>query len=588
MALRKKAVEPAAPPKRRALVASAMRFQFGGNQTWKGGMPAGDRGWQSRAWYHFDICGELFYGTSWKANAAAQALLYAAEVDPATGKAAKPASDPTVVAIAETCLGGPAKRPQHVNTMALNLEIAGEAWAMVRPPTEEQLRENPDAGDEWFVLSTTELIMSNGRVEFLHPDTGAKTPFGERDGDTLIRLYRKHPNRQHAPNSAVRSLLPTLDEIENSSKEIAARLDSRLIGAGMMTVPEEADLPVDDSDPNSPTLLTLLAEAATKSLSDPGTASSQVPIMVPVPAEFADAFRHITFETPMSKETLTLRAEAIGRLAAGLDLPREIIEGMGDSNHWSAWQVQESTYTTHLLPLLDLISDALTTAWFTHALRAAGVTDPERFILAFDGTSLIGQPDETEQTLELFDRGLITADATRQKLNVPEEYAPQGEAEQRAFVTRLVIAAPTLISDPEIRRILGFNTAAPAPAVEAAQPAAIETADTASTGQAPPSRTASIGEASLLVVFALERAGNRLLNTQRMKAQFAHVARHELHTKLRPDPERHGDILDDAWRHNPRLAADLRLDDYTRRLIADGIPHTDDLLRGWVASLDRP
>lgn len=333
----------------------------------------------------------------------------------------------------------------------------------------------------------------------------------------------------------------------------------------------------------------MMAEAATKSLADPGAASSQVPMIIPVPGEFADAFRHITFETPLSKEILDLRAAAIARLAAGLDLPREVLEGMGDSNHWSAWQVQESTYTTHLLPLLDLISDALTAAWFTHALRQAGVTDPERFILAFDGSSLIGQPDETAQTLELFDRGVITADATRQKLNVPEEYAPQGEEEQRAFVTRLVISAPTLINDPEIRRILGFGT--PAPAV-VAQPPAIE-APTATEGgtadrSVPPSRTASIGEASLLVVFALERAGNRLLNTQRMKAQFAHVPRHELHTRLKPDPDRHGDILDDAWRHNPRLASDLRLDDYTRRLIADGIPHTDDMLRDWVTSLDRP
>lgn len=587
MALRGKKVP--APVKRRALVASAMRFEFGGAQTWKGGMPAGDRGWQSRAWYHFDICGELYYGVTWKANAAAQALMYAAEIDPATGKAAKPADDDTVIAIAETCLGGAVKRPQNVNTLATNLEVAGEAWVIIRPPTEEQRREDPSVTDEWIVLSTTELQMNNGTVAFIHPDTGAKTPFGDRQGDTLLRLYRKHPNRQTAPNSALRSLLPTLDEIERTSMNIAARLDSRLIGAGMFIIPEEADIPVDDSDPESPSLLTLLGETAQKSLSDPGSASSQVPIIVPAPGDFADGFRHISFETPLSKEVLDLRAAAIGRLAAGLDLPREVLEGMGDSNHWSAWQVQESTYTTHLLPLLDLISDALTVAWFTHALRAAGVTDPERFILAFDGSSLIGQPDETAQTLELLDRGIITNDAARQRLNVPEEYAPKGEEEQRAFVTRLVIAAPTLINDPEIRRVLGFGTPA---APVAAQAAAIEPPTDAESGterpSVPPSRTASIGEASLLVVFALERAGNRLLNTQRMKAQFAHVPRHELHTRLKPDPDRHGDILDDAWRHNPRLSSELQLDDYTRRLIAEGIPHTEDLLREWVVSLDRP
>ena len=84
-------------------------------------------------------------------------------------------------------------------------------------------------------------------------------------------------------------------------------------------------------------------------------------------------------------------------------------------------------------------------------------------------------------------------------------------------------------------------------------------------------------------MYALERAGNRLLNTQRLKAEYADVPRHELHVRLRPD-DRHGDLLQDAWRHAPELAARWDLDGYCRRLITIGVPHDPDTLAQWMAS----
>jgi hypothetical protein len=39
-----------------------------------------------------------------------------------------------------------------------------------------------------------------------------------------------------------------------------------------------------------------------------------------------------------------LRREAVERLAIGLDMPPEVLLGLGDSNHWSAWQVDEQTW----------------------------------------------------------------------------------------------------------------------------------------------------------------------------------------------------------------------------------------------------
>jgi hypothetical protein len=201
-----------------------------------------------------------------------------------------------------------------------------------------------------------------------------------------------------------------------------------------------------------------------------------------------------------------------------MDLPREVLEGMGASNHWSAWQVAEETYKTHLLPLLDLISDALTTAYYLPALTAARVPNPDTYMLAFDGSTLIGQPDQLGSALELFDRNIISAEAVRTITSTPEDFAPAGDDYLRALAEKLVTNAPTLFAEPELRRRLGFVEAAVAvpksasgivPVAEPATPVPPGTpAATDSQVAAVPSRTASADfrAASLAVTYALERA----------------------------------------------------------------------------------
>lgn len=560
---------------RRAVIASAARFTFGGAQAWTGTLPAGDRRWQVEAWRHYDMCGELRYATGWKGNACAQATLYAADIDPDTGRLTGPTENKTIRDIAGAVLGGPVKRPGHIRTMVVNLELTGEVYVIVAPQPPENGKPQPD---EWLVISGTELFQQGNTVEYTHPDTGKKTALGPKD--TLIRIWNGHPRLQLAADSPVRALLPTLREIEKSSQNIAARLDSRLAGAGVFIVPAEAEFPTeDDSEPEEESSLTaVLHDSMSKSLSDPGAASSQVPIVAEVPAEFADGFRHISFETPLSKEVIQLREAAVGRLAAGLDLPREVVEGMGQSNHWSAWQVAEETYRTHLVPVLDVISDALTHSYLYPVATVAGVTELDGYMLAFDGTALIGEPDELARAIDLFDRDLISARGALAMLHIPDDLAPTGDERLAAVALKLVMAQPALFDDPTIRRMLGFNEPPPPP--QPTEPAQVEAAP------AQPAITASalpVDAADLAVRYALERAGNRLLNTQRLRAEYANVPTHELHVKLRPD-SRHGDLLEGAWRHAPEFAAHWDLDLYTRRLIAAGVPHGDDILREWMRS----
>jgi len=561
MAFNRKATKDL-PRARRSLLASAARYTFDGAQAWRGQIPAGDRRWQVEAWRHYDMCGELRFATGWKANACSRAIMFAAEVDPDTGRTTGPTENQTIRDIAGAVLGGPAKRPGHIRTMIINLEMAGEVYVVVIA------EKNRGDGDTWLVISGTEMFQQGNTVEFTHPETGEKTTVGPKD--TLIRIWHPHPRLQLAADSPVRALLPTLREIEKSSQNIAARLDSRLAGAGLLVTPAEADFPdADDSEPEEDAgLASVLRRNMSASLRDPGSAASQVPLIAEVPYEFADGFKHITFETPLSKEVIALRTESLARLAVGLNIPREVIEGMGESNHWSAEQVSEDAYERHLVPDLDTIANGLTVAYLHPVAKVAGVPDVELYELEFDGSDLVGEPDPLDKVMELLDRGLITPEAALTMLHVPDDFAPNQDQHLRALAQKLVLAAPALFSDPTIRRLLGFD-----PAIEASAPQI--------TAAAQP--TMPVEAASIAVRYALERAGNRLLQTQRLKDEFAAVPRHELHVKLRPNG-RHGDLLDGAWRHVPQLAALWDLDTYTRRLIDAGIPHEDEILTQWMAS----
>jgi hypothetical protein len=571
--------------RRRSLVSSAALISFNGAQGWAP-LPVGDRRWQMEAWRQFDICGELNYGVTWKGNACGQATLYAATIDPDTGRPTGAAENQDVQDVANAVLGGPIRRSQNVTLMVKNLEVAGEVYVIVRQRAPEELaaaaERGDDAVDEWLVISTTQLMQSGKSIEFVHPDTGQPVTLVE--GNKVIRVWTRHPQLQYCADSPVRSLLPTLREIEKSSQNIAARLDSRLVGAGVFVIPQEADFQDrDDSEAEeTASFMTSLAESMRRSLQEPGSAAAQVPLVVEVPSEFADAFKLIKFDSELNKEVTELREKAIGRVAGGLNLPREVLEGMGDSNHWSAWQVAEETYRTHLLPALDAIADALTSAYFYPMLRHVGIDDVGSYMLAFDGSTIISQPDPLERVIELLDRGLITPEAALIMLSVPAEYAPSDEERRVALATRLVTGAPSLFEQEVLRRVLGFDTGTTAAPPTPEQAAVTAGARRLAIERAP---QAELQVASLAVLHALERAGNRMLNTRRLKDEYADVPAAQLYTRVRPDPDRHTGLLEGAWRHIPELSARLRLDDYTNGLLATGTPHSDGLLAEWMGSL---
>ncbi|MCL7377472.1 hypothetical protein [Streptomyces sp. 35G-GA-8] len=514
----------------------------------------GDTSWQRDAWYHYDACGELRSAVTWIANAVSRAELYAAEVDAATGMPTGPTDNVQAQAAVARALGGAAMRAQLQYTMAVNWQIPGEVFVLVRPGT--GTRRGETTPDEWVALSGTEVDYSGARWSYKDPMTGVKKDLAS--DDLLMRVWSPHPRIQYHADSAVRPALPVLREIEKASQNIAARLDSRLAGNGLLLMPEEVDFPEQASGATGAEgFMEYLAGVMARSMQSPGTAAAQVPITATLPGELVEKIKHLDLSTDFDASVVALRVDGIRRLAESLDMPNEVAVGStGDANHWGSWKVEEDTYKIYIEPLLDRIGDALTTHWYRPTLKKMGVADPDRYRLAWNTSEIVQRPNRTEDLKWLWDNELISDDAMRAEVGVGDDDIPDEEQVQLRRLARAVVAAPSLADDPRVSELLfGFEIArTPAvPQIEGGHapqvdvpPARDQRALPATQNDQPPALAAStattlpdglVAAAELVVFDALSRAGGRLLKAP-LRGQFGHVPKHELYLQIPFDTDR--------------------------------------------------
>ena len=357
-----------------------------------------------------------------------------------------------------------------------------------------------------------------------------------------------------------------------------------------------------DSDPDEDigpveTFVSILGEAMSASMAQDGTAKSVVPIIVERPPGEGEnnKFEHITFESALSQFTREYRDEAIRRLALAMDMPPEILLGTGDTNHWSAWHIEESTVKIHVEPMLNRICDALTQAYLTPMLKLMG-EDPAKFTFWFDTAPLTVRPNRLQDTLNLYTAGIASR---REVLEAgaynPETAAPDQEEDNVRFMRELVLRDPTLFAVPEVREILGFDMEFATPEVAApggpppppapgevpqpTQPDALperpsDTTPSPDSGlvaaavEMVPGPSTMLVACDLMVHRALELAGKRL-HKSRERDQWLNYPPHELHTKFKVRDREHAErLLMGAWTHLGAVVGDLGVEeDPLRRLL---------------------
>lgn len=501
-----------------------------------------DDDWQTEARTMYHLVGELRFLSNMLANRVGQGRLHVARLsdDPTADPDPIPTtvddlpegveapSDADLAAVEAFASFGnsPLQRTQMLTRAAINLFVPGDGWfvgtppdveASLNPPAEQTttLVQGPapmveDTGPEldlttltWRYLSTAEVAFNTSATEVTIKIGDAEKGqwSGNPDRVLMFRCWRPDPFEWWTADSPVRASLPVLRRLVGLEMASSSQLDSRLAGAGIFLVPQSAKDAVlaaagpqaegQDDDPFTEAVM----EAMLTPISDRSNASALVPLILTVPDETIEKFKHLRFSSDLDNQYLPLSENGIRRLALSLDAPPEALTGVGGMNHWGAWLVKEDTVTSHVEPPLAVVCDAATTQFLWPVLEAGGM-DPEtahRYVVWYSVEHLIVRPNRFDDAKAAHAAGAMTDAALLRYGGFDGDDAPE-RIDDPAVVLALdlVRADPSLAAAPglpalveQIRSVINGTPAPPVTPDPAADPSGAATEGPPATDGAP-------------------------------------------------------------------------------------------------------
>ena len=621
-----------------ALVAAAQKLKAGQVAVRKYGGEGTSlcEGWQVEAWEHYDECGQLRYMINLAADMMSRARLYLTKLD----ENGVPIEDPETAVSAQlpAVFGGPTMQKQLLHDFGIQLGVVGDCYLVgeqeLQADTTGALR--PTGRERWIVLSLEEFyedaqgnwVIDGGREK-------RTIPVAAQDSVTVLRVWKPHPRRHDLADSQVKSNRRPLRILGRLSKYVTSILDSRLAGPGILLMPKELSFaqPEDNVKPGggATSFLQALTDTMTTAIQDPDSVASVVPILVQGPAEHLKEARLLSFATQLTENLSQLEQDTIKSLALGVDAPPEMLLGLSDTNHWSAWQLEEATIKYVAEPWLELVCAALTEQFLWPILEDQNVGDPRDWLIWYDSSEMSNRPDRSGEAQAVFGVGELSGDALRRENGFGDEDAPtEAEREYRSLLD-VASKIPSIAAQiaPRLLQALGAVAAGmdqvPGPALDTSKPEPPPAPVAApppppADGQPPPAdqpangpperqpqsqqqAIAAEGHCSAedpryvaaverVAVAALRRANNRNVGRAKHSAELKNVAPERLHLRVPVLPELLHRLLEGAFEDVPALAdrlyedpavLDSALRSYVTVTLTAGLEPSADRLRECLA-----
>lgn len=359
--------------------------------------------WQAQLWEIYEHLGPVHYGIGFKRNSASKVDYYVAE---RTDSSAEP--EPTDNQQAIEALERLGDVRSIVSEFVVQENVAGEGYLVGF--------ENPERFDVW---STIEL-------------KDAQKPGGDTP-DYALRIWRASPMKFEKPDSPLRSVAVQCEQLLLLNEQIGATARSRL-PAGLLLLanefsfpPRPDDPPTDGANMTDDAFFGELIDFLVTAVNDGDSAGRIAPGILRAPYEMIDkGAKLIDFGREMDKTFAEMREELLRQIAAGLDLPPEVITGYADLNHWTMWGVDESAAKLHVDPDVLHVLDGLTRGYLWYALSGDSdeiTDDAKRFVIWRDYSDLTSRPLSIDQAITLFNDDVISATELRNVANL----APQDE-----------------------------------------------------------------------------------------------------------------------------------------------------------------
>jgi hypothetical protein len=547
--------------------------------------------WQTEAWELYDLEGAAYEAAKWTANALSRVRLFAADPPEGPGDEPQPLDAGQAVDEVERLGGGIEGRSQILADVGTMLTVPGIGY--VAGWTDEASGE-----ERWEVFSPDDVESSqSGRVwKVAGDDEGEWITLP--DEHVIFDVIRRHKRKRSQPDSPVRHALRDLWEAQRATDHIDASLTSRLSSAGLLMYPQEVRFPQKPGEPPARDQfaadLIRVAEAAIRDRRSP---AARVPLVVPFPGDWIEKVRLLMFDSPLDAAVVELRDKAVQRAAVAMDMPAEILLGMGDVNHWGQWFIKEEALQGYVIPLVEMVVGQLTVKYLRPALP-----DGDRSIIWYDVSEVATKPDKSTDAIALADRLYLTKEAAVREAGLDEGDIPEG-ADLVDQILRKAALDPMLA--PLAWPLLGVGRQLP-PVDEQRQGEPPQPAEPAPRDEPPeeggepePVPAALVAGAYPIVNRALEVAGNRVRSElrRRNKGQLAvdvDCDPNLMHTCVSvydcgvPLPE----LTRGAWRSVPEVAQRVgmdaamltaRLDELTQGLLRAGEALTWEALEAALA-----
>lgn len=422
--------------------------------------------WQRDAWDAYDMVPELRTIARITAQAMAQCRFVIARVsnegEPAPLDAdGEDRNHPAVLLLSQFAGGAPGQS-ELLDTLGTQLTVAGEASVVgALNPALQRI----DSFLRMQAYSTEQVTQLNRAITVrLGDNSQSDRVINEDEGNRAIRIWRPHPRFSWQADSMARSAAPILREIMLYDQHLAASALSRLVGAGLLFIPEGMTLPglavEDGAEPDADPFMELLKQVMGTAIKNRESASALTPILIRGEPEDIEAVRWMTFLTEFSEKVMELRQSAIARLSMAADMPNEMLTGLGDAQHWNGSMITDSWVGTYLAGLMTMVCGSLTTGWLYPAMleqaeRNGQQAPPADVILWYDASSLRTRPNVVPEAEALYTDHLISAAARRRAVGMDEADAPDPIEYQRQVLLELLRLAPALA--PQILPLLGID-----------------------------------------------------------------------------------------------------------------------------------
>ncbi len=449
------------PPQLRVLRAAGQRIDLSARDT-AARLAATKQSWQQTAFDYRTLIGEIREAHRLRAQAVAKCRFYVAEKRPWP-------EPPIPLDTGDHHLDKQLAADAIVNFNRIpfdpspdgftarldeNLNCVGEAWIHI------------DADDVFHVRSISEVqIGSDGRIAISTlPGMKSVVPI-DPDREALLRCWVQDLEWSELADAPMRSMLGVAEDVVLTGREMRAGSRSRVAANGILLVPTELSLvrsrdDEDDGDGDGierDTFMQDFVAAMLAPLDDDGDAQQVVPIVIRGDKDALDGVKHITLQRADAEKLIDRQQAALVRLLQGLDVQPEQIEGVGDTSHWNAWQIDARSIKEQVQPAADTIAACMVKAFMRPALESLGYTsaDINRITIIADASDLAENPNRGQDARDAHDRLVISDAALRRELGFSEDDAPNPDE-----ITRR-LASSGRLPPQETAEVLGLRRPEP-------------------------------------------------------------------------------------------------------------------------------